>query len=367
MENEMHELFLAAARFFYKKYKQNGGSQGALAKQLGITNSYLSSVISGARKASLELQDQIANTLFGPYDKFLAVGRRIIEGLEPLEEGSARSVDSVERLLAQLTHYVLDHQRIEKELALSKEKYRDISLTSGDMIFEIDPDLTITYVAGRVEEVMERSAQELIGKKFTDFLDAAEIKRSQELIKESIKNKSIIDTVLTITYDQEKKYRHAIAKPVFSSNGEFRGFRGTYRDITTRRKLEKAIEKQNWLLQVAIDSIDHCAFVISDADNNVLKWNQEYKRLFDHSNEVLKTRDTMKYITETRAKTADPEKYDHDVRQALRSKKVTVHTYQLLDGKVIERKVIPLYKDNILIGRIAHIKNITHDNSGDSG
>ncbi len=358
MKNEMHELFLAALRFFYRKFKQDGGSQLELAKKLGITNSYLSSVVSGARKASLELQNRIANTLFGPYDKFLAVGRRIKEGLEPLEEAPAEPFDSIERLLAQLTYYVLGHQRIEKELALSREKYRDISLTSGDMIFEVDPDLTITYVAGRVEEVMERSPQELIGKKFTDFLNEAEIKRIHYLIKESIRNKSIINTVLTITEDQQQKYRHAIAKPVFSSDGGFLGFRGTYRDITKRKKLEKALEQQNWLLQVAIDTIDNCAFVISDADNNVLKWNLEYQRLFNHSKEVLKTRDTQKYIEETRAKTTDPEQYDLDVKQALRSKKVTVHTYQLLGGKVIERKVIPLYKDNVLIGRIAHIKNI---------
>jgi len=42
MQNEMHELFLLAARFFYRKYKKNGGSQGELARKLGITNSYLS-------------------------------------------------------------------------------------------------------------------------------------------------------------------------------------------------------------------------------------------------------------------------------------------------------------------------------------
>ena len=360
MHTEMHELFLLAARYFYKNYKRQGGSQGELAKKLGITNSYLSSVMSGTRKASLELQDQIANTLFGPYDKFLALGRRIKDGHEPLEEKKASSADPVESLLAQLTHYVIDHQRIERELEISQEKYRDISLTSGDMIFEVDQDLTITYVSGRIEEIMQKRAEDLLGKKFSDFLDKAELTRVQPLIKESIKNKSIVNTVITVNEDQEQKYRHAIAKPVFGSSGEFLGFRGTYRDITRRKKLEKALEQQNWLLQVAIDSIDHCALIISDADNKVLKWNLEYKRLFNHSESVLKTRDTLKYIAETRDKTADPEQYDRDVKQMLRSKKVMVHTYRLLDGKVIERKVIPLFRDNILIGRIAHIKNIAN-------
>jgi PAS domain S-box-containing protein len=361
MQNEMHELFLLAARFFYRKYKKNGGSQGELARKLGITNSYLSSVISGSRKASLELQDQIANIFLVPYDKFLAIGRRIKEGLEPLEEQPISPVDSVEKLLSQLTFYIMDHKRIEKELELSKEKYRDISLTTGDMIFEMNQDFEFVFVAGRVEEVTGRKPIEIIGKKYSDFYEDSENQRLKELIQHAIQKRSILDTVITVLVGNERYYRHLIAKPLFDSGGKFIGSRGTYRDITRRKRLEQALEQQNWLLQVAIDTVDHCGFVISDADNKVLKWNMEYKRLFNHSDELLKTRDTMKYIAETRGKTADPEQYDRDVKQVLRSRKSMVHTYQLLDGKVIERKVIPLFKDNVLIGRIAHIRNIANE------
>jgi hypothetical protein len=42
----------------------------------------------------------------------------------------------------------------------------------------------------------------------------------------------------------------------------------------------------------------------------------------------------------------------------MQSKSPINHTFKLLDGRTLERKVIPLYKDNILIGMIAHIKNI---------
>jgi len=359
MHNELHEFFLLATKFFYKKHKQRGGSQGKLAAKLGITNSYLSSVISGSRKASLELQSKIASTLYGPYDKFLVIGRRIKEVLEPLEEAEKKPVDSVEQLLAQLTHYVMDHQRIEKELQISEEKYRDISLTSGDMIFEIDQNLKLIYISGKVQEVVGRTPEDLLGQPFTDFLDEAERARLQGLIQDSIKNQAIINTVITISEGDEKKYRHAIAKPIFSTTGEFSGYRGTYRDITKRKNLERALEQQNWLLQVALDSVEHCGIIISDAHNNVLKWNLEYKRLLSHTEGVLKTRDTLKYIAETRGKVADPKQFDRDIKQVAQSRKEIKHTYQLLNGKIIERKVIPLLKDGVLIGRIAHMKNIT--------
>ena len=360
MHSEQHELFLLATRYFYKKYKQSGGSQGKLADKLGITNSYLSSVISGARQASLELQNQIAKTLYGPYDKYLTIGRRIKDGLEPLEEEMEQPLDPVEKLLAQLTHYVMDHQRIEKELQLSQEKFRDISLTSGDMIFEMDENFKFTYLSGRVFEVTGKNPEDIVGKHFSDFLDARENARLMELVNDSILKQTILNTVLTLSNGQEKKYRHLIAKPVINPEGEFIGARGTYRDITSRKNLEKALEQQNWLLQVALDSVHHCAIVISDAHNKVLKWNIEYKRMFEHSDKVLKTRDAQKYIKETRSKTLDPEQYDNNIKEVIQSRSEITHTYQLVDGKTIERKVIPLFKDDILIGRITHFRNISH-------
>ena len=208
MQDELQELFLLATRFFYKKYKQSGGSQGKLAEKLGITNSYLSSVTSGARKASLELQNQIAKSFFGPYDKYLAIGRRIKEGLDPLVEKKEKPFDSVEKLLAQLTHYVLDHQRIEKELQVSQDKYRDISLTSGDMIFEMDENFKFIYLSGRVQEVTGLNPEEILGKHFSDFLDTRENARLQDLVNKSIQKRTILDTIITISADKEHPQVH---------------------------------------------------------------------------------------------------------------------------------------------------------------
>jgi PAS domain S-box-containing protein len=361
MQDDLHELFLLAARFFYKKYKKTGGSQGKLAAKLGITNSYLSSITSGARKASLDLQNKIAKILYGPYDKFLLVGRRIKEGLDPLEEEKAKPVDSVEHLLARLTHYVMDHQRIEKELQVSQEKFRDISLTSGDMIFEIDENFKFTYLSGKVQEVTGLNPNDILGKQINNFLDADENDRLQKLISKSIQTQTILDTVLTIQVGDQTKYRHLIAKPVFNPKGEFKGARGTYRDITSRKIMEERIKQQNWLLQVALDSIESCGMIIVAADNTVLKWNLEYKRLSGLSEKTLETRDPRKYLEESKSLMAAPEQFELELAQALQSKTEINHTSHLLDGRILERKIMPLFKDDILIGRIGHLKDITDE------
>jgi PAS domain S-box-containing protein len=254
----------------------------------------------------------------------------------------------------------MDHQRIEGELQVSQEKYRDISLTSGDMIFELDANFNFVYLAGRVKEVTGLNPDDILGKQINNFLDTAENERLQGLISGSIQNRTILDAVITKQAGNQVKYRHLIAKPVFNSNGEFTGARGTYRDITERKKMEKELSQQNWLLQVALDSVEHCGIIIIAADNTVLKWNMEYKRLTGLSDKTLKTRDSRKYLQEARKLVADTGKFDRDAKEAMQSKTEISYTFNLLDGKTLERKVIPLYRDGVLVGRIAHIKNITN-------
>ncbi len=138
MKNELQELFKLAAKFFLKQYKAEGGAQSTLAKELGITQSYFSSVANGSRTASLDLYNQIAEKLYGPLDKFLAVGRRMKDGLEPLEEKEKMPEDPIENLIARLTYYVVDHQRIEKELSSLKHFFENIveNLQSGILVMD---------------------------------------------------------------------------------------------------------------------------------------------------------------------------------------------------------------------------------------
>ncbi len=153
MSNELHELFSLAAKFFFKEHKKKGGSQGKLAKQLGITQSYLSSVINGSRTASLDLQSDIAKILFGPYDQFLEAGRRIKEGMDPYGKKPPEVQDGVESLIAKLTYYVMDHKRIEEELKETKNFYEAIVENQQTGVLVMDKDHVVSYANGFMENL----------------------------------------------------------------------------------------------------------------------------------------------------------------------------------------------------------------------
>ncbi len=361
MAYDLHDLFQHAARFFYKRYKsQGGGSQKELADKLGITQSYLSSVINGSRTASLEMNSKIANALYGPYDKFLKVGRRIMDGLDPLEEEKPDPFDSVENLIAHLTHYVMEQQLVHKQLRISEEKFRDISLTSGDMIFELDKDMKISFVAGNIEQTTGRTKNDVLGTSLSDHLDESENERLALIIEESIKNNSIVNTVLNIKRDGREYFRHVIARPILSQDSnQFEGFRGTYRDITERKKLEKDLNEQMCLFQSAIDIFDEEGFLFMNKNNKVLRWNQHYVDLIGYPKDVLETRDLNVYMKYLKPLIADLQEFEQGLQELLESKGDTLHYCNFKDGRTIKRQVYPIYKDDQLYGRILRLRDVT--------
>ena len=163
MKEEILELFRLASKFFFKKFKETGGSQAQLAREFGVTQSYLSSVMNGSRSASFELYNQIAEKLYGPLDKFITVGRRISEGKDPLKEEKGDEEGSVEELIAKLTYYVMDYKRLQKELSRQKKFYETIieNLQSGVVV--MDKDNRVVYANRFLEKMTGMPADKFIG------------------------------------------------------------------------------------------------------------------------------------------------------------------------------------------------------------
>jgi len=164
MKDNLHEIFRLATSHFFKKYREEGGTQRRLAMKLGVSQSYISTVLSGARTASLELQSQIAHILSGKeYEDFMAIGRRIKNGLDPEIHEVKEADDSVDSLITRLSHYVIDHKHIEDELVSKRDFYEKIveGLQSG-VVVSNDKD-NITYLNRFMERIIGVEADRIIG------------------------------------------------------------------------------------------------------------------------------------------------------------------------------------------------------------
>ncbi|KPK25952.1 MAG: hypothetical protein AMJ61_10380 [Desulfobacterales bacterium SG8_35_2] len=163
MANDYHEIFRLAANYFFEKYRQRGGTQRRLARKLGVTQPYISSVLTGKRTASIDLQSQVASLLYGPYDEFLTIGRRIKNGLDPEMYIPNEADDSVESLIARLSHYVIDHKRIEEELVQMRSFFEDIVENLQSVVLVTDANDNITYVNKYLEYLSGMPKDEITG------------------------------------------------------------------------------------------------------------------------------------------------------------------------------------------------------------
>jgi PAS domain S-box-containing protein len=362
LSDEYKGLFLAAVQYFYKEHKKQGGTQQQLAKDLGVTQSYLSSILNGSRSSSLDLQIQIANKLYGSFDKFLAAGRNIMEGRSPHEQEMAPPPDDAERLLAHLSHYVVHKQHVEKKLLLSEEKFKDVCLTSSDVVFEMDADMKITYITGKVKEIYGREPEEVLGHKAFEFIDADETERVRAKLDDAITKKSLFNFIVSDKRSTQIRYRNVIGKPLFSAKSdEFIGIRGVSKDVTDKILLKNEIDEHKWLFQSALDAIIEMGVVITDKTNKVLKWNETYREMLGYTTEIIETCNLVKYFSylEENNLLADPEIFHKEVKETLNSTGETIHEFKLTNGKTIRRRSAPFYNDGEFAGRVSFLIDIT--------
>jgi len=357
--NDLGEIFVLALNYFFKKYKAKGGTQKRMADRLGITQSYISSVLNGSKTASLELQNQLANILYGPYEEFLTIGRRIKNGLDPELVMRDDMDEGVEALIAKLSHYVVDHQRIEKDLVEGREKLQDIILTSSDMIFEMDSDFKFTFLAGKVEEVTGRNAEEILGISPYDFLDENEKVRINKLEEVAIQDRSIMDCTVSLTVNNERKHGQLTAKPLYDARGKFAGFRGAYKDTTEKILLEEKLEYESWLLASAMESTELVGLLIMDKHNRIIKYNNVYKRMFDIPDEILQENNPRKSFAWIKTRMRDPDYFMQVSSKVLSRAEKFTHEFDLLNGRRIRRVAVPLFREGELAGRHIVIFDIT--------
>ena len=139
---------------------------------------------------------------------------------------------------------VTERRHAEEGLRWSEQRFRDFADTAADWFWELDADLRLSYLSERYHEITGNSAQNLLGLRHTEWLEA--ICPDEETRKAHIAQLQGDDQFYNLELevmgvDGELRMHIISGKPVFDQNGTFQGYRGTGRDVTGSHRMSRQL------------------------------------------------------------------------------------------------------------------------------
>ena len=363
MKGDLHEIFILALNYLFKKYKSKGGTQKRLAAKLGVSQSYISAVLNSTKKASIELQERLAEILYGPYEEFLAVGRRIKDGLDPEFIIKSDQDKGVDLLIKQLSHYITDHQRIEKKLVEMRNFYEAIVEKMQSGVLVTDQNDQIYFINSWLVDKYGVSRKSLQGINIVDMDKIFPEGRFEEILRHYIRAKKSLEpqefsNAAVISPAGKEAYRSGWCIPVVERM-EYRGMIVTVGDMTDEIILRKKLEDETWLMRSAMESTDWVGWVILDRSNRIIKHNTMYRKMFNIPEKILVENNPRKNIEWIKSLVCDKDSFMHLSFLALRHEKKFTHEFELTDGRWIRRVSLPLFRNNEIMGRNILLYDIT--------
>jgi PAS domain S-box-containing protein len=138
---------------------------------------------------------------------------------------------------------VTEHKRAEEALRESERKFRDYAETASDWFWEIGPDYKFTLLT---ENAFGSDPTGRIGTTCWDqALDLETEPEKWRIVRETLDaRRPFRDFVYrSVSGNGTPMYVKASGKPVFDTNGEFRGYRGTGADVTASMRAREEHER----------------------------------------------------------------------------------------------------------------------------
>lgn len=176
------------------------------------------------------------------------------------------------RVTSEIIGNALERKKAEEALRESEERFRSLTESTSDWIWEVDAGGTYTYSSPKVKDLLGYEPGEVIGKTPFALVPPAEAERVQaefRAILESRKPFAGLENV-NLHRDGRLVVLETSGIPFFDLNGRFCGYRGIDRDITLRKKTEKEILRQKEFLNVTIESLPH-PFIVIDVNDYEIK------------------------------------------------------------------------------------------------
>jgi len=191
--------------------------------------------------------------------------------------------------VGQITNFLAIKEDItERKQAEEKLQKLDLAIyNSHEVVFMTDIEGVISYINPEFTKLYGYTAKEIVGKKTPRILNSGLIKKEHsELLWNTLLSKQSIPK---IEYQNKRKDGKLIdiegsASPILNKNGDIIGFLGIQKDITERKKAEKALLESEEQFRSVLESVSLIG-VMLDAEGRITLCNDYLLNLTGWSRE----------------------------------------------------------------------------------
>lgn len=205
----------------------------------------------------------------------------------PIELGVGEFPAGPRRQFIGIIRDISQRKHAEQQLRESESRFRDLAGSASDWFWETDADDRLTFVSERIASVLGVKPAAVLGCSFHELMlaDGADASAHAEDVAE---RRPFRDRIFHVGPHEghDSRVIRISGIPLYGEAGEFIGYRGVGVDITREVAAEQRARRAQQLLADAIDCIVD-GLAIYDADDRLVLFNPEYKRVFADLSNVI--------------------------------------------------------------------------------
>lgn len=253
-------------------------------------------------------------------------------------------------LLCSMCFYIfVSHgQRLYKHLSKREQQYRLLTEGAEDVIWRLNPDMTVADVSSADERLRGVSAHEVIGRPISAILTAEGAQR----LNQALRQKERLATLPLPCKNGEIRWFEMSGRAYFDARGRPAGYHSIGRDVTERVRLERVLQHERQLLEERVKERTAALSVAKQAAEAALRTKTVFLANMGHE---LRTPMTlimgMTELALKRAAAADVRPMLQEVQTA--ATKLMVLLNDLIDLAALEAQQVPFRQEPLSVPDVA--------------